>query len=109
MSSKVFERSETMQLTEGAGLWVQAEVSSADPSRAAACALLIAARAQFENYMRDAGVTDMEHAGCTPKSVSVLDPRGNKVYRECNHALPAVITALTQAHCCCQQRATAAA
>jgi len=33
---EVFERSETMQLTEGAGLWVQAEVSSADPSRAAA-------------------------------------------------------------------------
>ena len=52
------------------------------------CALLIAARAQFENYMRDAGVTDMEHAGCTPKSVSVLDPRGNKVYRECSNGLP---------------------
>ena len=54
------------------------------------CCSLLIARAQFENYMRDAGVTDMEHAGCTPKSVSVLDPRGNKVYRECSNALPAL-------------------
>ena len=45
----VYERSERMELTEGAGLWVQAE---------------------FENYMREKGVADMSTAGCTPDSMT---------------------------------------
>ena len=56
----VFERSPRMQMTEGAGLWVQAE---------------------FENYMRDNGVTDIAEAGCTPDSMTILDIHGKKIYQ----------------------------